>query len=59
MSDVRKLYLKRFAYHGTDGPEDSKDLPVGSQLVGPTLQEEVVLGIGEIVDAALKAVKQA
>ncbi|PIL31996.1 hypothetical protein GSI_06700 [Ganoderma sinense ZZ0214-1] len=40
-------------------PEAFQGLPVGIQLVSPTLQEEVVLGIGEIVDAALKAAKPA
>lgn len=59
MSGVCKLRSRRFTYHATDDPESCKDLPVGIQLVGPTLQEEVVLGIGEIVDAALKAMKQA
>ena len=48
----------RVANHATDDPECFKGLPVGIQLVGPTLQEEVVLGIGEVVDAALKAAKQ-
>ena len=38
-----------------DDPQVSKGLPVGIQLVGPTLQEEVVLGVGEVVIAALKA----
>ena len=38
-----------------DDPEVSKGLPVGIQLVGPSLQEEIVLGLGEVVDAALKA----
>ncbi|OBZ80081.1 Acetamidase, partial [Grifola frondosa] len=36
-------------------PEVYKGMPVGIQLVGQTLQEEVVLGIGEIVDGALKS----
>lgn len=44
--------------HKMYDPECFKGLPVGIQLVGPTLQEEVVLGIGEVVDAALKAAKQ-
>lgn len=37
-----------------DDPELYKGLPVGIQIVGPTLQEEVVLGVGEVIEAALK-----
>ncbi len=40
-------------HRSADDPEIYKDVPVGIQLVGPTLQEEVILGIGEVVDAAL------
>ena len=40
-----------------DDPEKFKGLPVGIQLVGPSLQEEVVLGLGEVVDAALKCAR--
>ncbi|KAJ8495859.1 hypothetical protein ONZ51_g1452 [Trametes cubensis] len=36
-------------------PEIYKGVPVGVQIVGPTLQEEVVLGVGEVVDAALRS----
>ncbi|TBU38041.1 general amidase [Dichomitus squalens] len=39
-------------------PEAYEGLPVGIQLVGPTLQEEVVLGVGEVVNAALKAAQK-
>ena len=39
----------------TDDPEIYKGAPVGVQLVGPTLQEEALLGVGKIVDAAIKA----
>ena len=38
-----------------DDPEIYKGAPVGVQVVGPTLQEEALLGVGEIVDAAIKA----
>ncbi|KAI0374200.1 general amidase [Pilatotrama ljubarskyi] len=41
--------------HDMYDPEIYKGVPVGVQLVGPTLQEEVVLGVGAVVDAALKA----
>ncbi|KAH9849789.1 general amidase [Lenzites betulinus] len=41
--------------HELYDPELHKGLPVGVQVLGPTLQEEVVLGVGEVVDAALKA----
>ncbi|KAI0669931.1 general amidase [Trametes maxima] len=41
--------------HGMYNPDIYKGVPVGIQLVGPTLQEEVVLGVGGVVDAALRA----
>ncbi|KAI0361660.1 general amidase [Trametes cingulata] len=41
--------------HDMYDPEIYKGVPVGVQLVGPTLQEEVILGVGTVVDAALKA----
>ncbi|KAI0639369.1 general amidase [Trametes polyzona] len=41
--------------HEMYDPEMYHGLPVGVQVVGPTLQEEVVLGAGEVIDAALKA----
>ncbi|KAI0825163.1 general amidase [Trametes gibbosa] len=41
--------------HDLYNPETYKGLPIGVQVVGPAFQEEVVLGVGEIVDAALKA----
>ncbi|EIW64700.1 general amidase [Trametes versicolor FP-101664 SS1] len=40
--------------HGLYDPELYNGLPVGVQIVGSTLQEEVVLGIGEVIEAALK-----
>ena len=50
---------KRNAKDPLDDPEAYKGLPVGIQLVGPTLQEEVVLGVGRVVDAALKLAQKA
>ncbi|RPD62973.1 general amidase [Lentinus tigrinus ALCF2SS1-6] len=41
--------------HGMYDPEIYKDMPVGIQLVGPTLQEEVVLGVGKVVDTVLSS----
>ncbi|KAI8995598.1 general amidase [Trametes punicea] len=41
--------------HDMYDPEIYEGLPVGIQLVGPTLQEEILLGVGEVVDAVLKA----
>ncbi|KAI0778153.1 general amidase [Trametes elegans] len=41
--------------HTMYDPELCKGLPVGLQIVGPTLQEEIVLGVGQVVDAALRA----
>jgi len=43
--------------HELYDPEVFKDAPVCVQLVGRTLEEEAVLAMTEIVDAALKAVK--
>ncbi|OSD03465.1 general amidase [Trametes coccinea BRFM310] len=44
------------AVHEMYDSEICEGLPVGIQLVGPTLLEEAVLGAGEVVDKALKAV---
>ncbi|KAI9063035.1 general amidase [Trametes sanguinea] len=44
------------AVHEMYDPKICQGLPVGIQLVGPTLQEEAVLGAGEVVDAALKGI---
>ncbi|KAI0757030.1 general amidase [Daedaleopsis nitida] len=41
--------------HKMYDPEIYKGAPVGVQIVKPTLQEEALLGVGEVVDAALKA----
>ena len=38
----------------TDDPERFEGLPVGVQVVAPNYQEEIVLGLGEVVDSALK-----
>lgn len=54
-----KLCQKRVTYSELDDLEEYEGLPVGIQLVGPTLQEEIVLGIGEVVNAALKATREA
>ena len=40
-----------------DEPEVFRDAPVCLQLVGRTLEEEGVIAMTEIVDAALKATK--
>ena len=37
-----------------DDPDTFKGAPVGLQLVGRTLEEEAVIAMTEIVDAALK-----
>lgn len=41
-----------------DEPEVFRDAPVCLQLVGRTLEEEGVIAMTEIVDAALKATKE-
>lgn len=41
----------------TDDPEVFHGLPVGLQLVGRTLEEEAVIAMTEIVDRALKDLK--
>lgn len=38
-----------------DDPQLFHGLPVGLQLIGRTLEEEGVLAMAEVVDAALKA----
>lgn len=38
-----------------DDPEVFNNAPIGLQLVGRTFEEEAVIGMMEIVDAALKA----
>ena len=43
--------------HSSDEPEVFRDAPVGLQLVGRTLEEESVIAMTEIVDAALKSVR--
>ena len=60
--EVHELCMRHFlsslsfeAHRIPDDPEQFEGLPVGIQLVGPSLQEEVVLGIGEVLDAALKS----
>ena len=44
-------------YSITDDAETFKNAPVALQLVGGTLEEEAVIAMTEIVDAALKARK--
>lgn len=39
----------------SDDPKTFENAPISVQLVGRTLEEEAVIGMGEIVDAALKA----
>ena len=41
----------------SDEPEAFKNAPASLQLVGHTLEEEAVIGMAEIVDAALKEYK--
>lgn len=41
-----------------DEPEVFRDAPVCLQLVGRTLEEEGVIAMTEIVDAALKVTKE-
>lgn len=43
--------------YSSDEPEVFRDAPVGLQLVGRTLEEESVIAMTEIVDAALKSVR--
>lgn len=38
----------------SDHPQLYANAPIGIQVVGRTLEEEAVLAMGEIVDAALK-----
>ena len=38
-----------------DDPDLYEGLPVGIQVVAPNYQEEIVLGLGEVVDTALKS----
>jgi amidase len=38
-----------------DSPETFKNAPVGLQLVGQSQEDEAVIAMTEIVDAALKA----
>jgi amidase len=38
----------------SDKPETFKDAPISIQVVGRTLEEEAVIAMSEIVDAALK-----
>lgn len=58
MGCVGFVFILYFCVHALmfllDDPELYKGLPVGVQIVGSTLQEEVVLGIGEVIEAALK-----
>lgn len=45
------------SYLLTDDPQAFNNAPVGLQLVGRTQEEEAVIAMTEIVDAALKASK--
>ena len=38
----------------TDHPDVFRGMPVGLQLIGRTLEEEAVIGMVELVDAAIK-----
>jgi Asp-tRNA(Asn)/Glu-tRNA(Gln) amidotransferase A subunit family amidase len=40
--------------HIPDKPETALNAPIGVQLAAQTLEEEALLGMGEIVDAAVK-----
>ncbi|KAG9314391.1 hypothetical protein JVU11DRAFT_5188 [Chiua virens] len=53
----RESFIDAFdrAIHEMYDPEVFQDLPICLQLVGRTLEEEVVIAMTEIVDAALKA----
>lgn len=46
-----RLILTRF----TDEPEKFRGAPVALQIVGRRLEEEAVLGMGEIVDTAVRS----
>lgn len=47
--------LLHSCFTNADDPEVFKNAPVGLQLVGHTLEDEAVIGMTEIVDAALKS----
>lgn len=42
-------------FEKVDSPETYKNAPVGLQLVGQSQEDEAVIAMTEIVDAALKA----
>ena len=50
--------LFRFVFSLSDDPELFHGLPIGLQLVGRTLEEEAVIAMAEIVDRALKDLKE-
>ena len=50
-----RVFIELLTLGCADDPEVYKGMPVGIQLVGPTLQEEVVLGAGEVIDAVLSS----
>lgn len=41
--------------HSADDPETFTNAPISVQLVGRTLEEEAIIGMAEVVDAAVKA----
>ncbi|KAF5388559.1 hypothetical protein D9757_004595 [Collybiopsis confluens] len=43
--------------HLVDNPEDFENAPISLQVIGRTLEEEAVIGMGEILDTALKVIK--
>ncbi|KAG2007109.1 hypothetical protein CC2G_014828 [Coprinopsis cinerea AmutBmut pab1-1] len=47
----------RANYEGYD-PEAFRDAPISIQLIGRTLEEEALIGMAEIVDAALKKARE-
>ena len=50
--------LFRFVSSLSDDPELFHGLPIGLQLAGRTLEEEAVIAMTEIVDRALKDLKE-
>jgi len=54
----RKLYFLFITTSFTDDPVTFKGAPIGLQLVGRTLEEEAVIAMTEIVDAAIKELQE-
>ncbi|KAG6888252.1 hypothetical protein C0995_009453 [Termitomyces sp. Mi166 len=51
LSDLDKLIYELY-----DSPETFKDAPIGFQVIGRTHEDEAVIAMAEIVDAAMKAI---